>query len=302
MICGGIKMKRFIEIFNAIIGFIFLILGIWTFLLPLTSGVKIFKNSNDLTLLLISLGLIFRYISLLSKGKSERILQILKDFSLLVAIESFPVILMILFNISRTNNPIKRLIIFLLSVFVYMILRFNLGNSHYKYKKGKRNNRIFSKRKHRRLRALVIGIIGILILFLLIMNLIKHKSTKETYKDYMIIEYSNVRINPTSVNNIYDTANKKISPILLKQDNNDIKSKFNRDIKAYERLISNEEIDLTIKKIQKSLIDKGYSPGIVDGVWGPKTKKALEDFQRNYGLFVNGEINIRTLKELGIME
>ena len=55
-------------------------------------------------------------------------------------------------------------------------------------------------------------------------------------------------------------------------------------------------------KIQKSLKDFGYSPGKIDGRYGPKTKKALKDFERDNELesSVGININYETLLTLGV--
>lgn len=42
-----------------------------------------------------------------------------------------------------------------------------------------------------------------------------------------------------------------------------------------------------IKELQCSLLDLGFSPGPVDGLWGPKTRSALEKLQAYCGLPVD---------------
>jgi len=39
-----------------------------------------------------------------------------------------------------------------------------------------------------------------------------------------------------------------------------------------------------IKKVQEALLERGYDPGKIDGIDGPKTKKAIMAFQTNSGL------------------
>ena len=58
---------------------------------------------------------------------------------------------------------------------------------------------------------------------------------------------------------------------------------------------------LPVEKFQKKLVDLGYSIGNcgVDGLFGPKTKKALEDYQEENGLTVSSAINQETLKSFG---
>ena len=51
-----------------------------------------------------------------------------------------------------------------------------------------------------------------------------------------------------------------------------------------------------IRAVQTRLADLGYYKIRVDGIWGPKTPAAVKNFQRDYGLVVDG----RTEKALGI--
>ncbi len=44
-----------------------------------------------------------------------------------------------------------------------------------------------------------------------------------------------------------------------------------------------------VADIQDSLLTLGYDPGPVDGVLGPKTVAAIEEYQNNYGLPLTGE-------------
>ncbi|MFC1745949.1 peptidoglycan-binding protein [Candidatus Riflebacteria bacterium] len=52
--------------------------------------------------------------------------------------------------------------------------------------------------------------------------------------------------------------------------------------------------------LQRKLQLKGLNPGQVDGVWGPKTKRALTKFQAKFKLPVTGIPDEATLKMLGI--
>ncbi len=56
----------------------------------------------------------------------------------------------------------------------------------------------------------------------------------------------------------------------------------------------------TVKTAQQKLKNWGYYTGSVDGIYGPKTKSAVEYFQRKNGLKVDGIIGPNTLKALGI--
>lgn len=56
----------------------------------------------------------------------------------------------------------------------------------------------------------------------------------------------------------------------------------------------------SVKKLQESLIEKGYDVGPVDGLIGPQTQAALQKFQEDQGLDASGEINVETLTALEI--
>lgn len=53
-----------------------------------------------------------------------------------------------------------------------------------------------------------------------------------------------------------------------------------------------------VELLQRSLTSAGYSPGPVDGYWGPKTKAALMDLQADYGLKVDGSCGPATWRKL----
>lgn len=52
------------------------------------------------------------------------------------------------------------------------------------------------------------------------------------------------------------------------------------------------------KEIQTALKKAGYYNGAIDGKIGPRTKKAIEDFQRDKGLKVDGKVGPKTWAEL----
>ena len=52
-------------------------------------------------------------------------------------------------------------------------------------------------------------------------------------------------------------------------------------------------------RIQKLLKQAGYDPGPVDGQWGPRTKRALSDFQKSAGLPPTGEPDPVSMEALG---
>ncbi len=53
------------------------------------------------------------------------------------------------------------------------------------------------------------------------------------------------------------------------------------------------------KEIQAALKNAGYYSGAIDGKLGPKTKKAIEDFQKANGLKVDGKVGPKTWAVLG---
>jgi mono/diheme cytochrome c family protein len=53
-----------------------------------------------------------------------------------------------------------------------------------------------------------------------------------------------------------------------------------------------------VKRVQESLVEKGLNPGPVDGLWGPKTKRAITKFQKIQGLPVNGKLDDATKRRL----
>lgn len=67
--------------------------------------------------------------------------------------------------------------------------------------------------------------------------------------------------------------------------------------KTYEKeLLPFEKI--SIKKIQTALKNAGFDPGPIDGKSGPKTKKAIKEFQELKGLTQDREIGPKAWEEL----
>ena len=56
----------------------------------------------------------------------------------------------------------------------------------------------------------------------------------------------------------------------------------------------------SISAVQKALADRGYYKGPIDGIIGPMTQRALEDFQSAAGLPHQGYVTIDTLRALGL--
>jgi len=56
----------------------------------------------------------------------------------------------------------------------------------------------------------------------------------------------------------------------------------------------------SVKKAQMLLNQRGFSVGEPDGLMGPKTKKAIMEFQRGAGIPVNGKVDLKLLKALNL--
>jgi peptidoglycan hydrolase-like protein with peptidoglycan-binding domain len=57
-----------------------------------------------------------------------------------------------------------------------------------------------------------------------------------------------------------------------------------------------------IRKVQTTLKDKGFDPGPVDGVEGPRTTSAVKGFQERFGIKASGDIDNQTLFALGAVD
>jgi peptidoglycan hydrolase-like protein with peptidoglycan-binding domain len=55
--------------------------------------------------------------------------------------------------------------------------------------------------------------------------------------------------------------------------------------------VSTSFADTTTRMVQEALVEKGFDPGPVDGIWGAKTKSAVMQFQESAGLEANGQID-----------
>ncbi|HEX4231631.1 MAG TPA: peptidoglycan-binding domain-containing protein [Bryobacteraceae bacterium] len=56
----------------------------------------------------------------------------------------------------------------------------------------------------------------------------------------------------------------------------------------------------SVRQAQQALKDKGYDPGPVDGVAGPKTHDALRQYQHKENLNANGQLGSETMDHLGV--
>lgn len=57
-----------------------------------------------------------------------------------------------------------------------------------------------------------------------------------------------------------------------------------------------------VQQVQRNLGQQGYNPGPQDGVWGSRTRTALQNFQRDKGLRQSGQLDQQTIAALGIVD
>lgn len=62
--------------------------------------------------------------------------------------------------------------------------------------------------------------------------------------------------------------------------------------------LSAQSPDLSPRAAQQQLKDRGFDIGVVDGVWGPRSARALQDFQRSVGLPASGRLDATTMERL----
>ncbi len=55
-----------------------------------------------------------------------------------------------------------------------------------------------------------------------------------------------------------------------------------------------------VRNVQQNLVDRGYDPGRIDGIWGTRTQQALRSFQRDQNMRADGRPNDQTLAALGV--
>jgi len=55
-----------------------------------------------------------------------------------------------------------------------------------------------------------------------------------------------------------------------------------------------------VLEAQRALRDLGYDPGPIDGIFGPRTRTALEKYQTTERLPVTGELDAPTLERLDV--
>ncbi|MBO4252274.1 MAG: spore cortex-lytic enzyme [Clostridia bacterium] len=71
-------------------------------------------------------------------------------------------------------------------------------------------------------------------------------------------------------------------------------------IDVYAAVYKQGSTGATVKTIQQKLKNWGYYTGAVDGIFGAKTKAAVQYFQRKNGLTADGIVGAKTLAALGM--
>jgi hyperosmotically inducible protein len=70
------------------------------------------------------------------------------------------------------------------------------------------------------------------------------------------------------------------------------------DMRSHTATGATEEVH--VRLAQERLKHKGYDPGPIDGIWGPRTAAAVSDFQRKEGLTVTSRLDADTLGKLDV--
>ena len=81
----------------------------------------------------------------------------------------------------------------------------------------------------------------------------------------------------------------------LKERVSDKMSDMKHDMTA-----SNAAGQTHVRAAQEKLKEKGFDPGPIDGVWGPRTAAAVSDFQRSENLKVTSRLDAETLGKLDV--
>jgi hyperosmotically inducible protein len=63
---------------------------------------------------------------------------------------------------------------------------------------------------------------------------------------------------------------------------------------------STAQVQPDVRAAQEKLKDKGYDPGPVDGIWGPRTAAAVSEYQRKEKMTVTNRLDTETLGKLEV--
>ncbi len=117
--------------------------------------------------------------------------------------------------------------------------------------------------------------------------------------------YISVKIISTQDRSVLSSCDLKVRKYptirrLIKTDNYSDKSPSEKELGPFAsgklKLDKNSSKDTKI--IQRQLFELDYYHGNIDGIWGPKTQNALEDFKKDYNLAHPEKWSLRTQKKL----
>jgi hypothetical protein len=81
-----------------------------------------------------------------------------------------------------------------------------------------------------------------------------------------------------------------------RQQESQIGERSQKGEQHYQAQMSSEEI----RQVQQKLTEMGFHAGEVDGQWGPQTQSAIKNFQQQKGLEPTGQLDKKTMDELGV--
>src|SRR6185295_8715973 len=78
-----------------------------------------------------------------------------------------------------------------------------------------------------------------------------------------------------------------------------VKNEMTYDAPRLERSSRNGS-HMQVISMQQALKDKGFDPGLVDGIEGPQTVSALKDYQKSENVTMTGKLDPATAAKLGV--
>lgn len=117
----------------------------------------------------------------------------------------------------------------------------------------------------------------------------KKQQAQETMPETMSIETLSIVDTKTQGNKVQESNSQEIQIVSAQQD-----------VPRLEKLPPSGPYSPATEEIQKALRNAGYYTGTIDGKRGPKTKKAIEDFQRANSLEVDGRVGPKTWAKMKV--
>jgi peptidoglycan hydrolase-like protein with peptidoglycan-binding domain len=132
----------------------------------------------------------------------------------------------------------------------------------------------------------------------------KARDTKETLKDTGETTKEKMKDAGEATKEKAKDAGEKIKETGEKAKDKavEIKDKTKEKIAGDKDGMDQSGRSVKVRTAQQALADKGYNPGPVDGLMGPKTRAAVQDFQRKEGLEPSGQLDMKTMSRLGTSE